>query len=95
MKPIIALTTLCLSIMLVACDSDSKPKPPVTKQPIGKGVLPPAYLTIKDVKPCLGTKKMGTWDAVCIPANKPAQCNDDSWGSLQKLKGADRPDNCK
>lgn len=94
MKKLTAIITFSLSLFLVGCSNDSDSKTPASEKPIGKGVLPPAYLTIKGGKACLGTKKMGTWNAVCIPKAKPAQCTDDSWDNLQSLKGTDRPAPC-
>lgn len=91
------LTTILacsMTLFLIGCSNDSDSQTPASQKPIGKGVLPPAYLTIKGAKSCLGTKKMGTWDAVCIPATKPSGCSDASWKALQALSGTDRPENC-
>jgi len=57
-------------------------------------VLPPKYLSIKDFKQCLKTKNMGSWEALCMPAQKPTACPDGSWQQLQNLTGADKVPAC-
>jgi len=51
------------------------------------GLAGPKYLSIKGVKDCLGSKSMGTWTAVCVPPNRPANCLESSWRELNGLTG--------
>lgn len=57
-------------------------------------VLPPKYLAIKGFKQCLDTKDMGTWKALCMPAQKPDACSDEAWQQLKKLTGKDKLPDC-
>jgi len=40
----------------------------------GGGGRPPAYLSIQGWQDCVGSKDMGSWQAVCVPVEKPADC---------------------
>lgn len=48
----------------------------------GANVTPPHYLDVKGFKKCLKSKSMGSWDAWCLPARKPAGCSHASWHEL-------------
>lgn len=56
-----------------------------THSPVG--VLPPAYLSVPNVKACLGEKSTGSYSVVCLPREKPDGCDEESWKMLQGEKG--------
>lgn len=84
---------LASTLLLMGCGNDNKPQTTPPKK-VGAQVLPPAYLTIKGSKNCMGTKSMGNWKSVCIPKAQPKDCEKDSWNKLNALQGTDRPPAC-
>lgn len=50
-----------------------------------QNALPPAYLSVKGFKNCLGTKNMGTWQSYCLPETKPQSCDNDAWSQLSSM----------
>lgn len=60
----------------------------------GQAVLPPKYLQVKDFKLCFSTKNMGTWEAWCMPSEKPVSCPNNAWKQLKALKQKDRVPSC-
>ena len=51
------------------------------------GSLPPAYLSVPNVRDCLGSQFVGTSSIVCIPKTMPAACDAASWGQLKDNAG--------
>jgi hypothetical protein len=93
MKTLSTCCLLFLSVLLLGCDDQTNS--PKKGSLIGPGGLPPAYLAIKNTKPCFDQKNMGSWQSVCLPKRKPKQCQSDSWTKLQALSGKDRPPACE
>ena len=52
-------------------------------------MLPPKYLSIEGHKDCMGTKDMGSWQAVCIHRVQPKKCRNEAWKLLNELRGTD------
>jgi hypothetical protein len=46
---------------------------------------PPLYLSVNGWKDCVEEKSMGTWNAVCLPSDKPEACSTDSWNKLSNM----------
>ncbi len=46
--------------------------------------LPPQYLSVPDFKRCLSSQSKGTWQAWCVPKQKPTGCPQSSWDALMK-----------
>lgn len=80
MKQLVGLV-LCVatSVALVGCN---KPKSQGQDYVGGASLTPPHYLEVKGFKSCLRSKSMGSWDAWCLPARKPANCSHASWHEL-------------
>ena len=51
------------------------------------GSLPPAYLSVPNVRDCLGSRFVGTYSIVCIPKTMPAACDAVSWVFLFCIMG--------
>ena len=50
------------------------------------GALPPKYLSVEGHQKCLGSHQASeSHRAVCIPATKPGDCNDDAWTELKNV----------
>lgn len=79
MKPLLAVAVASCSIWAGAAQA----------------AQPPKYLSIANVRACLGEKSSGTSTSVCIPDAKPRVCGKASWSMLLKLKGADRLPSCR
>lgn len=62
---------------LIGCSAPSDPA-----DQVGAGLTPPHYLEVSGFKQCLRSKSMGSWDAWCLPAHKPAGCSHESWHEL-------------
>ena len=77
--PVSKAIQLNASVTLARSDSS------LTSEPIGKDVLPPAYLQVNQFKDCLSQADRGTWKAWCMPANRPEHCPAASWKQLQAL----------
>lgn len=82
------------SIQLNAFVTLSQSSHQVSPKPIGQGVLPPAYLQIKNFKDCLSTVNRGTWKAWCLPASRPKACSAASWKQLQDSSSSDGLSSC-
>lgn len=54
----------------------------------------PEYLQVANHQACLEKKDFGTWEGYCTPANKPADCPEESWTKLNSLTGNDKPSPC-
>ncbi|HAG62073.1 MAG TPA: hypothetical protein DCL40_04125 [Coxiellaceae bacterium] len=63
-------------------------------RPVGQGVLPPAYLKVKNFKDCLSTVSRSTWKAWCMPASRPKACPAASWKQLQGSSASDGLSSC-
>ena len=59
------------------------------------GVTPPKYLSIKGYRACAGTKEDGFMQSVCLPGNRPENCDEDIWKQLQSLRETDALPKCK
>lgn len=69
----------------VVLDIDAPPQPTV---------LPPRYLFIPQFKDCLKTQTIGSYQAWCMPQDKPQSCPANSWEQLLALQGRDRISLC-
>ena len=59
------------------------------------GSLPPKYLKVEGHKDCMGTKDMGSWQAICLHLIQPEKCKDDAWTQLKGLTGTDEVLQCE
>jgi len=52
---------------------------------VGPGGEPPKFMSVEGWKDCMESKDMGSWDAWCLPAQKPKsnKCLEKSWKELQ------------
>ena len=57
-------------------------------------VLPPKYLDVPDFQQCLSKQSAGSYDTVCLPAARPAQCPKSSWRALSRLSGDQKMPRC-
>merc|ERR1711936_665703 len=57
---------------------------------VGPGGEPPKFMSVEGWKDCMESKDMGSWDAWCLPAQKPKsnKCLEKSWKELQEMEGA-------
>merc|ERR1711910_94190 len=57
---------------------------------VGPGGEPPKFMSVEGWKDCMEPKDMGSWDAWCLPAQKPKsnKCLEKSWKELQEMEGA-------
>lgn len=60
-----------------------------------EAVQAPQYLSIPNFQQCLSKQSMGSYDAVCMPAARPAQCPAASWRSLRRLSGDQKVPVCR
>ena len=60
-----------------------------------QALTPPKYLSIPHVRQCLSEKSAGSYNTVCLPAARPAQCPKSSWRALYRLDGDERPPGCR
>ena len=80
---------VAVSLVLLGCDhnnsnsnNDATPAP-ASDSPQTSGVPAPKYLSIPNYKTCTDTQSMGTWNALCLPIDKPSGCHEDTWQALQ------------
>ncbi len=57
-------------------------------------VVPPRYLSVPNFQQCLSQQSRGTYDIVCLPAARPAQCPAASWKALRRLSGDQKVPRC-
>jgi hypothetical protein len=58
-------------------------------------VLPPKYLSVPDFQACLSKQSEGTYEAICLPTQRPAVCPRKSWHTLRRLIGDQRVPRCR
>ena len=80
---------VAVCLVLLGCDhngsdsnNDTTPAP-ASDSPQISGVPAPKYLSIPNYKTCTDTQSMGTWNALCLPIDKPSGCHEDTWQALQ------------
>lgn len=56
-----------------------------SKDIVSSKVLPPPYLSVKNFKKCLGTKKEDSYSVYCLPTTKPSLCPKESWKKLNEM----------
>ncbi len=78
-KPMPIAKAIQLTAFVTLAQSGNQPP----AQRIGQGVLPPAYLKVKNFKACLAQADQGTWKAWCLPSQRPKNCPVSSWKQLQ------------
>jgi hypothetical protein len=59
------------------------------------GMPAPKYLGIDQFRSCLATETHGTYQSLCMPAEKPQACPATSWAQLGSLQGNDKLPGCK
>lgn len=57
-------------------------------------VLPPKYLSVLDFQQCISKQSAGSYDTVCLPVARPAQCPKSSWRELSQLSGGQKVPRC-
>ena len=59
---------------------------------IGGGFGAPAHLSVTGHELCLGSQEAedGSFSVMCIPAEKPADCFQESWDKLMDVFGGDQ-----
>ncbi len=45
----------------------------------------PAYLKVESYKNCLDEHNYRGWQGLCMPAEQPKECPDNSWSKLQEM----------
>jgi hypothetical protein len=60
-----------------------------------EAALPPKYLAVPHWRQCASQQSMGSYDIVCLPAGRPAQCPQSSWLALNRLEDDQRPPPCR
>jgi hypothetical protein len=60
-----------------------------------EAALPPKYLAVPHWRQCLSQQSMGSYDIVCLPAGRPAECPQSSWRALNRLHEEQRPPPCR
>ena len=57
--------------------------------------LPPKYLAVPHFQQCLSSQSAGSYNTVCLPAARPAQCPRASWQDLGRLEGRQKVPRCR
>ncbi|MFY9656983.1 MAG: hypothetical protein WAK01_10405 [Methylocystis sp.] len=60
-----------------------------------EAALPPKYLAVPNWRQCLSQQSMGSYDIVCLLAQRPAECPRSSWRALNRLDEDQRPPPCR
>jgi len=60
-----------------------------------QAALPPKYLSVPHWRQCSSQQSMGSYNAVCLPAQRPAGCPQSSWRALNQLDEDQRLPLCR
>lgn len=55
----------------------------------------PKYLGIPGFRDCLGVETIGSARFLCLPSEKPAACEEDSWRQLNELSDSEKIAACR